>query len=324
METKKQWKPIVILIVFSFLVNILSQPAWVDEKAERSATILKNLLGGDPEREVAVVTRDDIPVDTSVIISPAIKNQMPILTVSREGLDTVTKEMIEKINPDKILIVGGPEAVPPSIEKTLLNMGIKTERVGGEDRYETAAMVAEKYWGLDNIKNVLLVDGEKPVLSLVSTPLAHKLDAPILYVKEGEIPGATHKILRISRPKRCIAIGTTNLEEKFVELCGEIESLSGETLGETSVLVSIETRKPLRPRAVAIFNAENPSTYNAAQFAVLKGGTVLLVNNKEVPGVVAEYLHRNRFSLRWIVFTAGIPQRVKDQVVELTKPPGAE
>ncbi|RLG70346.1 MAG: hypothetical protein DRO11_06410 [Methanobacteriota archaeon] len=323
MKTPKRLKPFTILILILFLANFLSSPARMDEKAESSANILKNMLGGSPERNFAVVTRDDIPVDTSVIISPAIKEQMPIVTVSKKGLDNLTKEMIEKINPKKILIVGGPEAVPPAIEKTLLNMGYKTTRIGGEDRYETAALVAEKYWG-GAAENVLLVDGEQPALSLVSTPLAHKLGAPILYVKKEGIPETTLKTLRSLKPKRCIIIGATGLEEELLGVCGEVESLSGETPGETSVLVSIETRKPLRPRAVAIFNVENPLTYNAAQFAVLKGGTVLLVDSKGVPEVVAEYLHRNRFSLRWIVFTAGIPQKVKDLVVDLTKPPGAE
>ncbi|ACV24422.1 cell wall-binding protein [Methanocaldococcus fervens] len=49
------------------------------------------------------------------------------------------------LNPDKVIIVGGPVAVPENYTAALEEAGIEVERIGGETRYETNRQVIEKF-----------------------------------------------------------------------------------------------------------------------------------------------------------------------------------
>ncbi|NJE26956.1 hypothetical protein E3E22_10105 [Thermococcus sp. MV5] len=67
---------------------------------------------------------------------------------------------IMSIAPDKVLIIGGPAAVPKNYEEDLDDMGIKWARIWGDDRYETNIKVLEYVFEnypeiLDNSKIVI-------------------------------------------------------------------------------------------------------------------------------------------------------------------------
>jgi putative cell wall-binding protein len=45
----------------------------------------------------------------------------------------------------QVIILGGPEAVSPEVEDSLRSLGFVVERIGGADRFETSALVAEHF-----------------------------------------------------------------------------------------------------------------------------------------------------------------------------------
>ncbi len=52
---------------------------------------------------------------------------------------------IISLNPDKVIIIGGPLAVVDNYTTALENAGISVERIGGHDRYQTNAMALLQY-----------------------------------------------------------------------------------------------------------------------------------------------------------------------------------
>lgn len=67
----------------------------------------------------------------------------PVLLVRATAIpDAVTAELA-RLNPSLIVILGGETAVSAEVAEEALDYGEAVERLGGENRYETAALIAE-------------------------------------------------------------------------------------------------------------------------------------------------------------------------------------
>ena len=112
----------------------------------------------------------------------------------------------------------------------------KTEIIG-DDRYETAALIADKMGYYDT---AILVNGESSLADgLSASSLAGKEDAPILLVKQNKIPKET--LTRALKAKKIYIIGGTAAISKDVEkqLAGkEIVRVDGKNRVETSEKVA--------------------------------------------------------------------------------------
>ncbi|RLG46717.1 MAG: hypothetical protein DRN90_02885 [Thermoproteota archaeon] len=112
--------------------------------------------------ENIVILVSDNSADLAVAISLAISINATVV-VSPWGLfnETVVAKIVGEF-PDKVIIIGGPVAVPESYVETLEGLGIPVERIGGADRFETNQLVIE--WMLSNnieikLDKVVLIHG---------------------------------------------------------------------------------------------------------------------------------------------------------------------
>ncbi|AEF95565.1 cell wall-binding repeat-containing protein [Methanotorris igneus] len=94
--------------------------------------------------------------DTEVVVAPwGIYNE------------SVVNEIL-KLNPEQVIIIGGPVAVPDEYVEKLENLGIKVERIAGKDRYETNKEVIEKFKEKLKEKKVVVVHGDVGFLVNIS------------------------------------------------------------------------------------------------------------------------------------------------------------
>lgn len=90
-------------------------------------------------------------------------------------------------------------------------------RVGGKDRYSTARDVAENIF--NNCENVVLVSGEGYADAVSATPLATKLNAPILLTASKELsPGVLETIKKVGAKNVYIVGGEAAVSEKISTL----------------------------------------------------------------------------------------------------------
>ncbi len=70
----------------------------------------------------------------------------PLLLTRPDTLSTSVKEVVTDLEAREVVILGGTTAVSSQVEETLGELvGIdNVERIAGADRYETAALIAEK------------------------------------------------------------------------------------------------------------------------------------------------------------------------------------
>ena len=113
----------------------------------------------------------------------------PILLVSRHGLSSEQKEILLSVT--SAYIIGGEKAIPKEIEAEI-GKYVRTERIGGADRYETAVAIAEKFWHTPD--SAALVYGKNFPDGLCAGSLANTIGGPVLLVSEGNCGAAENYV----------------------------------------------------------------------------------------------------------------------------------
>jgi ectonucleotide pyrophosphatase/phosphodiesterase family member 5 len=75
----------------------------------------------------------------------AARGKRPILLTSPDAIPAATREAMEELELQRIIIGGGTAVVSQAIEDELRAAGMMVERIAGEDRYETARLFAERH-----------------------------------------------------------------------------------------------------------------------------------------------------------------------------------
>lgn len=109
------------------------------------------------------------------------RDQLPILLTSSNKLPEATLTAINEMNIKKVTIVGGTGVISNKVKKELEDKNIDVERIAGVNRWDTAKVVAEKYFA-DVKKAIMTNDGKSGVFAdaLMGGYLGAKENAPLL------------------------------------------------------------------------------------------------------------------------------------------------
>ena len=135
----------------------------------------------------------------------------PILLTRRNTLPAITRAGLAAIDPAEIVIIGGPAAVSTAVETELRTLADKVTRIGGDNRYSTAARLTVDR--LDTgIDTVFLAVGEQFHHAVVAAPVATTKRTAVLLVQPNCVPLATRNQLDRLRPSKIVVVGadTTN------------------------------------------------------------------------------------------------------------------
>lgn len=98
-----------------------------------------------PSQRAILVHYSALP-DAVSSVALSTQRQYPVLFTYKDSLPDITKNYLTEHSIDDVIIIGGTGSVGDAVSTTLHGLGISTTRVGGDDRYETARKVAEKYF----------------------------------------------------------------------------------------------------------------------------------------------------------------------------------
>lgn len=165
---------------------------------------------------MAIVARGDLGVDALASVAYARALQIPILLTDPDEIPGATKDVLDKLDPDSVILIGGPVAVSRAVEKQLS----VSRRIAGKDRYETAALLADVLIATRDVDTVVVTDGLKPAPEAVM--LAAKYGAPILYTSGDKLPSETKAVLKKYRDKftRVETVGVSPEAEILVNAAG--------------------------------------------------------------------------------------------------------
>ncbi|ANU20015.1 hypothetical protein BBI15_07215 [Planococcus plakortidis] len=111
----------------------------------------------------------------------------PLLFTEKDGLNESAKAEIARLGATDAIILGSEPVIPDAQLEELARMGVETERIGGANRYETAALVSER---IDS-DGVVVADGATFKDVSLASVFAAQHQYPILLSKGNRMPRET-------------------------------------------------------------------------------------------------------------------------------------
>lgn len=138
-----------------------------------------------------LVNGDDFP-DALSAASYAGIEQIPILLMSNPEFPQSVSEYYQKHRPSQVIVVGGDGVVPDQLLEEQ-NIPI-TLRLGGKDRYESAAQLYTYAQSAYDSNQYYLASGQLYPDAMVGTVLAAKNRSPLLITKRANLPDSLQTI----------------------------------------------------------------------------------------------------------------------------------
>lgn len=175
-------------------------------------------------------------------------------------------------------------------------------RLAGQDRYETAATIAQKGWTESDV--AILVSGENYPDALVAASLAKHHDAPILLSRINNLPEDTRLALGHLGVKRVILVGGTGvlaeqLQADLQTMGIESSRLAGQDRYETAIAVAKELGNA---SDVVIATGEDfADALSISAIAAYKNMPIILVPSKRIPSAIQNFLVANDITRTYVV-----------------------
>ncbi len=111
----------------------------------------------------------------------------PLLLVKRGQVPPATRTQLDRLSPERIVVLGGTATISNSVVTQLDSYG-RVERIGGAKRWETAAAVAAQF---PDAEPVVVASGQNWPDALVGSARAGRLGSPVILVRTDRIPDAS-------------------------------------------------------------------------------------------------------------------------------------
>ena len=260
----------------------------------------------------------------------------PILLTDPGYLPNEVLDEIERLGATDAIILGGTVAVSGAVESTLKsNIGqYHVRRLAGENRYETAALVAEETvarLGTAYDGTAFIATGENFPDALGASPLAASASWPIYLTSADALTPLSRSAMEDHGVSTAIILGETGAVSAAVETeletmfgSSDVVRLGGATRYETCVeeaQYGIDNIYGLGWNNVAIATGQNYPDALAGGVLQGKSGSVLLLTPTDVlDGFVATKLAAKKsviVGVRYIGGPNAVSQAVRDQVQAL-------
>ena len=285
---------------------------------------------GDEQRLNAssvVLTRGDTFADALGASALAAAKSGPLLLTPSTSLDPNTAKEIARIltAAQTVYIVGGTGAISTSVENQVKALGVKTQRIAGADRYDTAVQVARQISPTPGL--VLLATGLNFPDALSAGAVAGSFDGPntqpadnavVVLSADNSLPAVTGKYLAglESSATKPVFVGVGGSATNALASAGLPDSFGvvGKDRYETAVLMA----KSLFPGAYTYGVATGgnwPDALAGSAMLGVVGAPLLLTNPTTVNPTVLSYVDFNSGSFLRSSFVFGQTDVVSDAVI---------
>ena len=292
-----------------------------------ATSVVASRVGWTTAAEVLVATADDF-ADALAGAALAANRGAPLLLVG-DTLGAATREELARLGPQRVTVLGGSDAVPDAVVAAIAEAVPVVERIAGDDRFATAAVV-QQHVG-DGGGEVVLALGRHQKVNR-SWPDAISAGAlatgpaplPVLLTRDDRIPSITVDALADARAAGVTTVlivgGSDAINEGVESQVGDLGFAVRRLEGPTRYQTSLEVLKAAQERvgeATTLVTASGTSFADAVlggPLAAQVGGTLLLVppcNLDSVPRV-ASYI-AGRYGDGYVIGAEGaVSERVRE------------
>ncbi|WP_084620462.1 fibronectin type III domain-containing protein [Agromyces italicus] len=228
--------------------------------------------------------------------SVAGRDAAPILLTAATSLPAQTKLELQRLDPKKVVILGGTGVVAKSLETAIARAAGVTSvtRLAGVNRYETAAGISRASFEA-GVSTVYLANGTGLPDALAGAPVAGSVGGPVLLVEKSRIPKETAVELKRLKPAKIVILGGTGVVSSTV--VSQVKSLVNPTKGVTRwagtdryATAAAIVAKAFPSGASTVYVAQGdglPDALAAAPVAAVDGAPILLVGRDSIPSATA-------------------------------------
>lgn len=143
----------------------------------------------------------------------------PMLLTGRDALPAATAAELDRLDPDRVVVVGGTGAVSDAVLAEAAQYArLGAERRSGADRYETAVSVGGPVFTFENVLEVILATGTNYPDALAAGPAAYWWDGPVLLMRPTCAPYVVQdRIAELEPWYLTIAGGTSAIAEGAID-----------------------------------------------------------------------------------------------------------
>jgi putative cell wall-binding protein len=228
----------------------------------------------------------------------AAKANGPILLTATSKLPSSTAAELDRLNPSKIVILGGTGSVSSAVASRLAAYAPTVVRWAGADRFATAAAISRNTFAR-GVPVAYVSTGATFPDALSGGAIAGRNGGPILLVKKTALPGATATELARLKPGKIVILGGTGAVSNAVASAlarytsGGVSRLAGADRYATSVQVSRASYGSAGSDTAFVATGGNfPDGLAGGPVAALVPGPLLLVSPTSLPTSVGNELSR--------------------------------
>jgi putative cell wall-binding protein/glycerophosphoryl diester phosphodiesterase len=299
------------------------------DRVETAARISQDVFRAAGTDTIVLARADDY-ADALAGAPLAAQEGAPVLLTPRDALSDWVRVEIERLAAGRVVILGGETAVSPGVADELAALGVEVERIGGANRFATAAEVAAQ---LDEWDTALVVEGAHTDPgrgwpdAVSAGSYAGLTGSPVLLVTRDRLPEETATALEGA--SEVVVVGgaaavSPAVEEQLAE-DAEVRRIAGRDRYDTSRLI-VEAAQAEADASRSILwlatGADWPDALAVGPAAAATGAPLLLVGpgdlDRSAPSrAVIEAQREDLRDVRAAGGAAAIAQRVLDQVVAI-------
>lgn len=272
------------------------------DRLETAVAVSQHTYPEPDSVDSVVLARADDYADALAGAPLAAGADAPLLLTRRGALPTAVAEEIARLGASGAVLLGGPAAISEAVAEELAAQGLTVERVGGNDRYDTARLIAERVGG----EQAYLALGNHPDPhrgwpdALAVSALAAAEQRPVLLTAPERLPVATAQALSdLGVSELTVVGGPAAVPEAIVDAARAadraIERLAGRDRYETSLAIA---RRAVEAGAEGgrlwLATGRNfPDALAAGPAVAADGGVLLLIDGLQ--------LDRSPAALDWLL-----------------------
>lgn len=301
----------IFLLVFGPAINAAADQASVNRISgnDRIGTAVEISKYGWAKGSDTVIIATSANFPDALAGAPlAHLHKAPILLTQQDKLSDVTKNEIVRLGAKKAIILGGTVAVSDKVEKAIKALNIDVQRISGQNRYETAAKIANE---LGDFDTAIIVDGSNFPDALAVGPYAAQSGIPILLTKKNELPSETAEHLK-GVNKTYVIGGPVAVHDNVVKSLPSAERIYGQNRYATAVEIAQTFKLDINQSIIATGESFADALTGAA-LAAKQGSPILLVQKNKVPEALVPILSNIKEAIV-LGGTVAISQNVVDQI----------
>lgn len=279
--------------------------------ADRIETAIRISQAGWQSASTVLLARaDDFP-DSLVSVPLSKRLDAPILLTYPGQLDTTVLQEIKRLGANHVIVLGGEGVMGSSITVPLDQAGLQWERIGGQDRYDTAVKVAERLGGNGQ---VILANGDNFPDALAIGPYAGLTSTPILLTQATELPQTTRdELTKFAAAKTYVIGGEGAVSSEIVQGLSGLQRISGKDRYETAAQVYWFSKESLSntpvngiSKAYLVTGEDFPDALVAGALAEKQNTTLFMAAKNDLPGATYSALLDSSVDGKlWVVLIGG-------------------